>query len=162
MLSRERAVTVGFSPWPAKVQGMLATMPVFISTASPAERPVGQWCKLIPIRRKAPPLETDFHRRRYDGTNDDNRNRVQSGCQAGRSVCNVMPFSQAFHDPQDNRLGDTTINCDEWPMATTKQGDFAPGQVRNSLRCIDQRENSSKLMILISVSSRPSRAYVWP
>ncbi|KAL8753156.1 MAG: hypothetical protein Q9184_005506 [Pyrenodesmia sp. 2 TL-2023] len=62
----------------------------------------------------------------YDGTNDDTRNRAQSGCEAGRSVCNVMPFSQAFHDPQDNRLGDVTINCDEWPMALTKQGDFVP------------------------------------
>ncbi|KAL8900043.1 MAG: hypothetical protein Q9207_005881 [Kuettlingeria erythrocarpa] len=79
----------------------------------------------------------------YDGVNDDTRNRVQSGCEAGRSVCNVMPFSQAFHDPQDNRLGDVTINCDEWPMATTRQADFVPGQVRNSLRCIDRSENSS-------------------
>ncbi|KAL8991387.1 MAG: hypothetical protein Q9169_007879, partial [Polycauliona sp. 2 TL-2023] len=82
---------------------------------------------------------------RYDATNDDTRNRVQSGCQAsnGRSACNSAPFSQAFHDPQDNRPGDKTINCDEWPMAITRQNDFVPGQVRNSLRCIDQGENSS-------------------
>ncbi|KAI4182506.1 MAG: hypothetical protein LQ346_006569 [Caloplaca aetnensis] len=61
-------------------------------------------------------------------------------CQPGGQASTTMV--QAFHDPQDNRLGDTTINCDEWPMATTRQADFVPGQVRNSLRCIDQTENS--------------------
>lgn len=34
-------------------------------------------------------------------------------------------------------------NCDEWPMATTKQDDFKEGTVRNSLRCIPGLENTS-------------------
>ncbi|KAL8888575.1 MAG: hypothetical protein Q9192_006154, partial [Flavoplaca navasiana] len=80
----------------------------------------------------------------YDATNTDERNRAQSGCTVGGvSICNQLPFSQVFHDPQNKIPGDTSVNCDEWPMATTKQTDFQPGTVRNSLRCIPGSENSS-------------------
>ncbi|KAL9032249.1 MAG: hypothetical protein Q9180_006609 [Flavoplaca navasiana] len=85
----------------------------------------------------------------------DTRNRAQSGCQAanGRSVCNSAPFSQAFHDPQNNVPGDQSINCDEWPMATTKQSDFAPPAV------VDRSsEHSSKVTPLLGVNPRRAPA----
>lgn len=82
----------------------------------------------------------------YDDGNTNDKNRKQSGCEtADGSVCNKLPFSQKFHDPVENELGDTTVNCDEWPMATVKQDDFQPGTIRNSLRCIPASENSSRL-----------------
>ena len=82
----------------------------------------------------------------YDAGNTNNKNRIHSGCQTSDgSVCNKMPFSQRFHDPLNKNPGDTTVNCDEWPMATVKQDDFKKGVDRNSLRCIRASENSTKL-----------------
>jgi len=56
-----------------------------------------------------------------------------------------MPFSQKLHDPllSEPKPGDSSINCDEWPMATVKQDDFVEGKIRNTLRCINAKENSS-------------------
>lgn len=81
----------------------------------------------------------------YDDSNSNDENRKQSGCKAGgKSICNQMPFSQRFHDPLNNKVGDLSINCDEWPMATLKQSPFTEGTIRNSLRCIPATENSRK------------------
>ena len=52
----------------------------------------------------------------YDPENNNDNNRVQSGCKVPNSVCNIMPFSQKFNDPQ----GLSQPSCDEWPMAETK------------------------------------------
>ena len=79
----------------------------------------------------------------YDNDSSDqnsNYKRAQSGCRAPNSVCNKKPFSQRLNDPQtlDNP------SCDEWPMAETKQKAYALKDHPNSLRCIEQSENSSK------------------
>ena len=42
------------------------------------------------------------------------------------------------------------INCNEWPMAMTKQDDFIEGKVRSSLRCMPADESSSRLAPLSS------------
>lgn len=77
-------------------------------------------------------------RKMYQDSNDNNdKNRKNSGCNAAKSVCNAMPFSQKFNDPQ----GLTKPSCDEWPMAEVKQNKDSPPNV---LRCIDQSENSCK------------------
>lgn len=87
----------------------------------------------------------------YDAGNTNTKNRQQSGCEtADGAICNKLPFSQRLHDPLNSALGDITVNCDEWPMATTKQVDFKEGTVRNSLRCIHSKENSSTLALLLS------------
>lgn len=87
----------------------------------------------------------------YDAGNTNTKNRQQSGCEtADGAICNKLPFSQRLHDPLNSALGDITVNCDEWPMATTKQADFKDGTVRNSLRCIPSKENSSTLALLLS------------
>ena len=52
----------------------------------------------------------------YDPGDNNDDNRVQSGCNVPNSVCNIMPFSQKFNDPQ----GLSQPSCDEWPMAETK------------------------------------------
>ncbi|KAL9629317.1 MAG: hypothetical protein Q9204_005341 [Flavoplaca sp. TL-2023a] len=89
-------------------------------------------------------INPNGYRMVYDATNTEDRNRAQSGCTVGGlSICNQLPFSQVFHDPQNKIPGDTSVNCDEWPMATTKQTDFQPGTIRNSLRCMPGSENSS-------------------
>ncbi|KAL8805167.1 MAG: hypothetical protein Q9182_002149 [Xanthomendoza sp. 2 TL-2023] len=51
-----------------------------------------------------------------------------------------MSFSQWF---KDGATQGSEYNCDEWPTAGVKQVDFQVGTIRNSLRCINQRENSS-------------------
>lgn len=82
----------------------------------------------------------------FDAGDTNSKNRKQSGCEtADGAVCNKLPFSQRLHDPLKSNLPDVKFNCDEWPMATTKQDDFKDGTVRNSLRCIPARENSSTL-----------------
>lgn len=163
MLSKERAVTVVLSPWPAIVQEALATMPAIISIASPVEGRVEPWCKPSAVRQLPCNKRTKSHRIRYDSGNTKQRNLVQSGCQSSnsRSVCNSLPFSQAFHDLQNITPGDMSFNCDAWPMASIKQNDFVQGQVRNSLRCIDSSENSSKLTDFITASSPLSRVLIF-
>lgn len=68
----------------------------------------------------------------------------------GGAICNKLLFSQRLHDPFNSDLGDQTVNCDEWLMATTKQEDFKDGTVRNSLRCIPRTVNSCTLAPLLS------------
>lgn len=72
----------------------------------------------------------------YDGGEEDSENRKRSGCEDedGHSVCRKAPFSQKLNDPQELDKG----SCDEWPMADVKQDD----KFKNSLRCINQGENS--------------------
>ncbi|KAL8765457.1 MAG: hypothetical protein Q9209_007484 [Squamulea sp. 1 TL-2023] len=81
----------------------------------------------------------------FDAGNTNDKNRLQSGCRTDDgSVCNKLPFSQKLRDPVNSTPGDlTAANCDEWPMATTKQDDFLDGNIRNSLRCIVGSENFS-------------------
>ena len=80
-------------------------------------------------------LQQDTRKMYYDPGNNNEDNRIASGCDAGGSVCNTMPFSQKLNDPQ--KL--TKPSCDEWPMAETKQDQKSNPNV---LRCIDQSENS--------------------
>ncbi|KAL8829995.1 MAG: hypothetical protein Q9191_001691 [Dirinaria sp. TL-2023a] len=54
-----------------------------------------------------------------------------------------MPFSQVFHDPLNRTPGDSSINCDAWPMGMIRQPNFSAGTVRNSLRCINANENAN-------------------
>ena len=51
----------------------------------------------------------------FDPENNNDVNRVQSGCEAPNSICKAMPFSQTLNDPQ--KL--TGSSCDEWPMAVS-------------------------------------------
>lgn len=73
----------------------------------------------------------------YDDGGKNAQNRKNSGCDAGKSVCNFMPFSQKLNDPQ------TLANpsCDEWPMAEVNNDE---NEKPNVLRCINQPENSCK------------------
>lgn len=82
----------------------------------------------------------------YNGDDDskNKENRIQSGCETNdKAVCNSFPFSQKLHDPINREPGDTSVNCDEWPMALTKQEEYDDGEYRNSLRCIPGSENFS-------------------
>ena len=85
-----------------------------------------------------------------DAQGEQDKNRQQSGCTAGStgSVCNNFPFSQRFREPS-LALTDN-VQCDEWPMASSIQNDFASGTVRNSLRCIPGSENGGKLILFIA------------
>lgn len=97
----------------------------------------------------------------YDPDDNNDENRKQSGCNGKarsatgasmsiKSVCNSGPFSQEFADPQ--HLG-SQAQCDEWPMADTKQQPFgAPGRRANSLRCMGH-DNQGRSMP--SVKSGP-------
>lgn len=87
----------------------------------------------------------------YVGPNaeaEQDKNRQQSGCTAatGGSVCGNYPFSQKFRDSALTGI----VQCDEWPMASSIQANFAPGTIRNSLRCIPGGENGGKLIHFIS------------
>ena len=81
----------------------------------------------------------------YVGPNaqsEQDKNRQQSGCTAGKngSPCGNYPFSQKFRDPALTG----SVQCDEWPMASSIQKDFVPGKIRNSLRCIPGGENGGR------------------
>ena len=98
----------------------------------------------------------------YDPGDNNNNNREQSGCNVPNSVCNIMPFSQIFNDPQSL----SQPSCDEWPMAVstlpvmqiqvriltvrphqeTKQQDYNQ-RSPNSLRCIETGDNGSKSLL---------------
>ena len=87
---------------------------------------------------------------KYSSSVDNARERAQSGCQTQQgSICNLAPFSQRFHDPQEpvtsgRDPGNPTYDCDEFPMAGMVQPDFntlPAGTVRNSLRCIRSGDN---------------------
>ncbi|KAK7419199.1 hypothetical protein QQZ08_010967 [Neonectria magnoliae] len=74
-------------------------------------------------------------------TVENDRNRVESGCQtSGGSVCGNYPFSQKFIEDQ-SAAGD--MDCDEWPPAVSQQQLFGNKPHRNSLRCIPAGENRS-------------------
>lgn len=89
-------------------------------------------------------LQQDTKKMYYDSSNNNDDNRKKSGCDAGKSVCNAMPFSQKLNDPQDL----TKPSCDEWPMAEVKNdNDKHP----NVLRCINQAENSCKRIPALSL-----------
>ncbi|KAL8967084.1 MAG: hypothetical protein Q9183_003079 [Haloplaca sp. 2 TL-2023] len=45
-------------------------------------------------------LGQDTKKMYYDPASDNKENRKQSGCDAGGSVCKMMPFSQMFKDPK--------------------------------------------------------------
>lgn len=85
-----------------------------------------------------------------DAQKEQDKNRQQSGCTPGPdgSVCNNFPFSQRFREPA-LALTDN-IQCDEWPMASSIQDDFASGTIRNSLRCIPGSENGCKSILFIT------------
>ena len=80
-------------------------------------------------------LQQDTKKMYYDSGNNNSGNRKKSGCDAGKSVCNAMPFSQKLNDPQ----GLSKPSCDEWPMAEVKNDN---NKAPNVLRCINQPENS--------------------
>ena len=61
-------------------------------------------------------LGQDSRKMYYDPEDNNQHNREQSGCNVPNSVCNIMPFSQKFNDPQSL----SSPSCDEWPMAETK------------------------------------------
>ena len=81
------------------------------------------------------------------------RNREQPGCTAGSggSVCGRYPFSQKFRD--STLRG--TVQCDEWPMASSIQANLIPWVIRNSLRCIPGSENAGKQRAKNLVISAP-------
>ena len=54
-------------------------------------------------------LQQDTKKMYYDSGNNNGGNRKKSGCDVGKSVCNVMPFSQKLNDSQ--RLAKPS--CDE-------------------------------------------------
>ncbi|KAL8869592.1 MAG: hypothetical protein Q9174_004160 [Haloplaca sp. 1 TL-2023] len=74
-------------------------------------------------------LGQDTKKMYFDPKKNNKQNRKDSGCDAGGSVCNMMPFSQAFNDPKNLQIS----TCDEWPMADVKQDSRGGIQLRQFL-----------------------------
>ncbi|CAI6302075.1 unnamed protein product [Periconia digitata] len=73
-------------------------------------------------------------------------NRVHSGCWTTNkeaTLCRTKPFVQRFWDRQDDDVAPKPLSCDEFPMNAFRQGPYQQGTIRNSLRCINAKENSS-------------------
>lgn len=109
---------------------------------------------------------------RLDRIGNSERKRAWSGCNIhretpGKSVCNKLPFSQLL---SDKRNENEELNCDEFPMALTKQLAWTdraaqPGST-NSLRCIRSSHNRSKsrsrfalLFTIINLIDNPCRCW---
>jgi hypothetical protein len=86
-------------------------------------------------------------------------NRVDAGTTTNpSSPCRIMPLSQKTFDQWPNwKQNNFNLQLDEWPMAAMSQPEFStlsPGTVRNSLRCIQYRHNSSRYNSLLSEDIR--------
>jgi hypothetical protein len=97
------------------------------------------------------PNDPDADKIVYTGpdSRDNDRNRIESGCQVNlprsSSVCTSFPFSQAFSD----KLADW--QCDEWPPAASQQPAFRTKQSRIVYDVCQARK-----MVLSEANSRAS------